>query len=66
MVVLEDASADAIINSLLDAENSAVLFQGAEENGVAADKVKEIKAQLDAQPGATNAEKLRNLLRSAS
>lgn len=61
---LDDASADAIINSLLDAQNSAELFQGAESNGVAAEKVMEIKAQLDAQPGATNAEKLRNLLSS--
>ncbi|RZA21924.1 MAG: hypothetical protein EOP10_16060 [Proteobacteria bacterium] len=59
---LDDESADAIINSLLDAQNSAVLFQGAEENGVAAEKVEAIKAELDAQPGATNAEKLRNLL----
>ncbi|MBC7533699.1 MAG: hypothetical protein H7318_19200 [Oligoflexus sp.] len=59
---LDDASADAIINSLLDAQNSAVLFDGAENNGVAAGKVQEIKAQLDAQPGATNAEKIRNML----
>jgi hypothetical protein len=61
---LDDASADAIINSLLDAQNSAVLFEGAEANGVAAEKVQEIKAQLDQQPGATNAEKIRNLLAS--
>lgn len=61
---LDDASADAIVNSLLDAQNSAVLFEGAESDGVAAEKVQDIKAQLDAQPGATNAEKLRNLLAS--
>ena len=61
---LDDASADAIINSLLDAQNSAVIFQGAESEGVAAEKIQEIKAQLDAQPGDTNAEKLRNYLGS--
>jgi hypothetical protein len=59
---LDDESANAIINSLFDAQNSAVLFQGAEDNGIAAEKVEEIKAELDAQPGATTAEKLRNLL----
>jgi len=59
---LDDASADAIINSLFDAQNSAVLFDGAESNGVAAEKVEQMKAQLDAQPGATSAEKIRNLL----
>lgn len=59
---LDDASADAIINSLFDAQNSAVLFDGAASNGVAAEKVQAIKAQLDSQPGATNAEKIRNLL----
>lgn len=61
---LDDESANAIINTLLDAQNSAVLFQGAEDNGVAVQKVQEIKSQLDAQPGATPAEKLRNLLAS--
>lgn len=61
---LDEESANAIINTLLDAQNSAVLFQGAEDNGVAVQKVQEIKSQLDAQPGATPAEKLRNLLAS--
>ncbi len=61
---LDDQAADDIINSLFDAKNSAVLFDGAESNGIAAEKVEEIKAQLDAQPGATNAEKIRSLLAS--
>ncbi len=59
---LDDESANAIINSLLSASNSAVLCDSAEQNGVAAEKIEEIKAELDAQPGATPAEKLRNLL----
>lgn len=59
---LDDESANAIVNSLLSAENSAVLFQGAEENGVAVETVKDIKAKLDEQPGDSPAEKLRNLL----
>ncbi|MBC7659073.1 MAG: hypothetical protein H7249_05130 [Chitinophagaceae bacterium] len=61
---LDDTSANAIINSLLDAQNSAVLYQGAAANGVAAGKVQDVVTQLEAQPGATNADKLRNYLAS--
>lgn len=61
---LDDESANAIVNSLLSAQNSAVLFEAAEANGVAAETVSAIKAQLDAQPGETTADKLRNMLAS--
>ncbi len=59
---LDDASAEAILNSLNDAAGSAAIVQGAEANGVAADKVKQIQSAIDQEPGATVSEKLKNYL----
>lgn len=63
---LDDESASAILESLLNAETAAAYYQGEEgaTDSSAAEAVAEIRSQIDAQEGASTAEKLRNFLGS--
>jgi hypothetical protein len=63
---LDDESASAILDSLLNAENAAQYFQGEGSDAVAAEAVAEIRSQIDAQEGENTAEKLRNFLASGT
>jgi hypothetical protein len=62
---LDEEAAINILNSLLNAESAATIYQSAGGTGDATSNVSEIRAQIDAQPGETQADKLRNFLGNA-
>jgi hypothetical protein len=59
---LDEEAAINILNSLLNAENAATIYQSSGGTGDATSNVSAIKAQIDAQPGESQAEKLRSFL----
>ena len=61
---LNDSNASEIINSILGAENALASYSADDGTGTAASNVSDIKSQIDAQDGSTDAEKLRNYLSS--
>lgn len=63
---LDETAAINILNSLLSAESAATIYQSAGGAGSATGNVSQIRSQIDAQPGATPAEKLRSYLGSGS
>jgi hypothetical protein len=63
---LDEDAAINILNSLLNAESAATIYQSAGGTGDATSNVSEIRAQIDAQPGETQADKLRNFLSSGA
>lgn len=63
---LDEEAAINILNSLLNAENAATIYQSSGGTGDATSNVSQIRAQIDAQPGETQAEKLRSYLGTGS
>ncbi len=63
---LDEEAAINILNSLLNAENAATVYQSSGGTGDATSNVSQIRAQIDAQPGETQAEKLRSFLGTGS
>lgn len=63
---LDEDAAITILNSLLNAESAAAIYQSSGGTGDATGNVSQIKSQIDAQPGDTQAEKLRNFLKTGS
>jgi hypothetical protein len=63
---LDEEAAVNILNSLLNAENAATIYQSSGGNGDATSSVSQIRSQIDAQAGETQAEKLRNFLGQGS
>lgn len=63
---LDEAAAINILNSLLNAENAATIYQSSGGTGDATSNVSQIRAQIDAQPGETQADKLRSFLGTGS
>jgi len=63
---LDEEAAINILNSLLNAESAATIYQSSGGTGDATGNVSQIRAKIDAQPGETQAEKLRSYLGSGS
>jgi hypothetical protein len=63
---LDEEAAVNILNSLLNAENAATVYQSSGGTGDATSNVSQIRSQIDAQPGETQAEKLRSYLGTGS
>ncbi len=63
---LDEEAAINILNSLLNAENAATIYQSSGGTGDATSNVSQIRAQIDAQPGESQAEKLRSFLGTGS
>jgi hypothetical protein len=63
---LDEVDAVNILNSLLNAESAATIYQSAGGTGDATSSVSDIRAKIDAQPGETQAEKLRSFLGTGS
>ncbi len=63
---LDEAAAINILSSLLNAENAATIYQSAGGTGAATGGVSQIRAQINAQPGATDSEKLKSFLGTKS
>jgi hypothetical protein len=63
---LDEEAAINILNSLLNAENAATVYQSSGGTGDATSNVSQIRSQIDAQPGETQAEKLRSYLGTGS
>lgn len=63
---LDEEAAINILNSLLNAENAATIYQSSGGTGDATSNVSQIRSQIDAQPGETQAEKLRSYLGTGS
>jgi hypothetical protein len=63
---LDETAAINILNSLLNAENAATIYQSSGGTGDATSNVSQIRAQIDAQPGETQADKLRSYLGTGS
>jgi hypothetical protein len=63
---LDEDAAVNILNSLLNAENAATIYQSSGGTGDATGNVSQIRTQIEQQPGATQAEKLRNYLATGS
>lgn len=59
---LDEEAAINILNSLLNAENAATIYQSSGGTGDATSNVSAIKAQIESQPGESQAEKLRSFL----
>ncbi len=63
---LDEEAAINILNSLLNAESAATIYQSAGGTGDATSNVSQIRTQIDAQPGDSQAEKLRSYLGTGS
>ncbi|WP_141735332.1 hypothetical protein [Oligoflexus tunisiensis] len=63
---LDEDAAVNILNSLLNAENAATIYQSSGGTGDATSNVTQIRSQIEQQPGETQAEKLRSYLGSGS
>lgn len=59
---LDEDTAVAILESLLNAENAAASYTAGDSTGAAAEKVGEIRAKIDAEPGSSTADKLKSYL----
>lgn len=59
---LDEESAVAILDSLLNAENAAASYTAGDSTGAAAEKVASIRAKIDAEPGSSTADKLKSYL----
>lgn len=63
---LDERAAINILNSLLNAESAASIYQSSGGTGNATGNVSQIRSQIDAQAGETPTEKLRSYLGSGS
>jgi predicted nucleic acid-binding Zn-ribbon protein len=63
---LDERAVINILNSLLNAESAASIYQSSGGTGSATGNVSQIRSQIDAQAGETLTEKLRNYLGSGS
>jgi hypothetical protein len=63
---LDETATINILNSLLNAASAATIYQSSGGMGDATSNVSQIRAQIDAQAGDTQADKLRNFLGTGS
>ena len=59
---LDEAAAASILGSLVNAETAAAGYSSGDTTGRAASRIADIRVQIAAQPGATQAERLRSFL----